>query len=206
MPENKKRINAFIPFEYYSKIAQSEESFSDFITKTLTFYFSSQEDKKNNETIKTQLIESNLQNEKLNIELNERNRKQSEIKNILEEKESKIKDLQDRNEILVKELENLKNKEPNNKEMLQLQLRIQELQNQLNAKEESQKDRITDLKNQIQILQDQLHTKDEQIKDQNENMHKQAVHIQSLIQENSKLNTKLLPENTEDKKPWWRFW
>ena len=189
MPENKKRINAFIPFEYYSKIAQSEESFSDFITKTLTFYFNSQEDQKNNETIKTQLIESNLQNEKLK-----------------EEKESKIKDLQDRNEILVKELENLKNNEPNNKEMLQLQLRIQELQNQLNAKDESQKDRITDLKNQIQILQDQLHTKDEQIKDQNENMHKQAVHIQSLIQENSKLNTKLLPENTEYKKPWRRFW
>ena len=206
MPENKKRINAFIPIEYYSKITQSEESFSDFITTTLTFYFGSQEDQKNNETIKTQLIESNLQNEKLKIELNELNTKQSEIKNILEEKESKIKDLQARNEILVKELEKLKNKEPNNKEMLQLQLRIQELQNQLNAKDESQKDRITDLKNQIQILQDQLQTKDEQIKDQNENMHKQAVHIQSLIQETSKLNTKLLPENTENKKPWWRFW
>ncbi|HEY3362143.1 MAG TPA: hypothetical protein VGK06_10080 [Methanosarcina sp.] len=34
---------------------------------------------------------------------------------------------------------------------------------------------------------------------------KQAVHIQSLIQENSKLNTKLLPEVTE-KKAWWMFW
>jgi hypothetical protein len=46
--------------------------------------------------------------------------------------------------------------------MHQLQLRIQELQNQLNAKDESQKERIIDLKNQIQIFQDQLQTKDEQ--------------------------------------------
>ena len=206
MPETKKRINAFIPLEYYSKITQSEESFSDFITKTLTFYFSSQEDQKNNETIKTQLIEFNLQNEKLKAELNELNKKQSEIKNTLEEKESHIKDLKARNGILVNELENLKNKEPDDKEMHQLQFRIQELQNQLNANDESQKERIIDLKTQIQILQDQLQTKDEQIKDQNENIHKQAVHIQSLIQENSKLNTKLLPENTEIKKPWWRFW
>jgi hypothetical protein len=37
---------------------------------------------------------------------------------------------------------------------------------------------------------------------------KQAFHIQSLIQENSKLNVKLLPEAQEAKKdkPWWRFW
>jgi uncharacterized protein (DUF3084 family) len=76
-----------------------------------------------------------------------------------------------------------------------------------------QKARIEDLKTQIQALYEQLHTKDEQlstkdvqIKDQNENMHKQAVHIQTLIQENSRLNVKLLPENTENKKPWWRFW
>ena len=65
--------------------------------------------------------------------------------------------------------------------------------------------RIEDLKVQIQTLYDQLHTKDEQIKDQNENMHKQAVHIQTLIQENSRLNVKLLPETTESKKAWWRF-
>ena len=37
-------------------------------------------------------------------------------------------------------------------------------------------------------------------------MHKQAVHIQSLIQENSRLNTKLLPEEIETKSPEWRFW
>jgi len=28
-------------------------------------------------------------------------------------------------------------------------------------------------------------------------MHKQAIHVQALIQENSRLNIKLLPENTK---------
>jgi len=66
--------------------------------------------------------------------------------------------------------------------------------------------RIEDLKAQVDLLAQQLHTKDEQIGKLNENMHKQAVHIQSLIQENSKLNIKLLPENTEKGMPWWKFW
>jgi hypothetical protein len=38
--------------------------------------------------------------------------------------------------------------------------------------------------------------KDEQIEKLNENTHKQAVNIQSLIQDNGRLNTKLLPEKT----------
>jgi len=84
-------------------------------------------------------------------------------------------------------------KEENNNEISQDVLNLQE-------------SRINELKDQIQALYNQLHTKDDQIKDQNENMHKQAVHIQSLIQENSRLNIKLLPENTETKKPWWKFW
>lgn len=46
-------------------------------------------------------------------------------------------------------------------------------------------------------MQQQISAKDSQLE-------KQAVHIQSLIQENSKLNVKLLPENT--KKAWWKFW
>ena len=91
--------------------------------------------------------------------------------------------------------------------------RIRELQEQMKVNDMHQQNRIDDLKTQIQtfhdqlqVKDDQLHTKDEQIKDQNENMHKQAVHIQSLIQENSRLNTKLLPEEIEKKSPWWRFW
>jgi septal ring factor EnvC (AmiA/AmiB activator) len=91
--------------------------------------------------------------------------------------------------------------------------RIRELQEQMKVNDIHQQNRINDLKAQIQTFHDQLkvkdeqlHAKDEQIKDQNENMHKQAVHIQSLIQENSRLNIKLLPENAEKSKPWWRFW
>jgi chromosome segregation ATPase len=71
---------------------------------------------------------------------------------------------------------------------------------------QEQKARIEDMKSQVQELYEQLHTKDEQIEKLNENMHKQAVHIQSLIQENSRLNTKLLPEEIGKKKPFWKFW
>ena len=71
---------------------------------------------------------------------------------------------------------------------------------------ENLQSRIEDLNTQIQALYDQLHVKDEQIEKLNENMHKQAVQIQTLIQENSRLNVKLLPDNTENKKPWWKFW
>ena len=56
----------------------------------------------------------------------------------------------------------------------------------------------------ISDLQKQVSVKDEQIEKLNEAIEKQAVHIQSLIQETSRLNIKLLPENT--KKAWWRFW
>jgi hypothetical protein len=71
---------------------------------------------------------------------------------------------------------------------------------------ENQQAILKDLKTQIQALYDQLHTKDEQIEKLNENMHKQEVHIQTLIQENSRLNIKLYPENTGGGKPWWKFW
>jgi hypothetical protein len=52
-------------------------------------------------------------------------------------------------------------------------------------------------------MSDQLGRKDEQITQLNEATQKQA---QTLIQENSKLNMKLLPESTENNKPWWKFW
>ena len=65
--------------------------------------------------------------------------------------------------------------------------------------------RIEDLKSHIYLLDNQLRTKDDQIEKLNENMHKQAVHIQTLIQEISQLNVKLLPDSTT-KKPWYKFW
>lgn len=45
----------------------------------------------------------------------------------------------------------------------------------------------------------------DQITQLNDITQKQAVHVQSLIQENSKMNMKLLPEITE-KKSWWKLW
>lgn len=68
------------------------------------------------------------------------------------------------------------------------------------------RERIGDLRKQIDLISDQLGKKDDQITQLNEVTQKQAVHIQSLIQENSKLNMKLLPENTENNKRWWKFW
>ena len=50
--------------------------------------------------------------------------------------------------------------------------------------------RIVDLQKEIDVKNNQIE--------------KQAFHIQGLIQENSRLNIKLLPEN--NKKPWWKFW
>jgi Arc/MetJ-type ribon-helix-helix transcriptional regulator len=50
--------------------------------------------------------------------------------------------------------------------------------------------RIVDLQKEIDVKNSQIE--------------KQAFHIQGLIQENSRLNIKLLPEN--NKKPWWKFW
>lgn len=67
------------------------------------------------------------------------------------------------------------------------------------------RERIEDQIRHIELISEQLSRKDEQITQLNEVTQKQAVHIQSLIQENSKLNTKLLPE-VIDKKPWWKFW
>lgn len=68
------------------------------------------------------------------------------------------------------------------------------------------RERIEDLRKQIDLMSDQLGKKDDQITQLNEVTQKQAVHIQSLIQENSKLNMKLLPEKTENNKRWWKFW
>ena len=97
-------------------------------------------------------------------------------------------------------------------EFLAQQLHIQDDQiKKLNEKKEDTSEqignlqgRIGDFKAQVELLAQQLHMKDTQLKDQNENMHKQAVHIQTLIQEISQLNVKLLPEST--KKPWYKFW
>lgn len=59
--------------------------------------------------------------------------------------------------------------------------------------------RIDDLLTSIDFMKQEITVKNTQIE-------KQAYHIQSLIQENSRLNVKLLPETSGEKKKWWKFW
>ena len=54
---------------------------------------------------------------------------------------------------------------------------------------------VSDKEREIEFLKGQITIKDQQLD-------KQAFSLQSVIQENSRLNIKLLPENTEIKKKW----
>lgn len=88
---------------------------------------------------------------------------------------------------------------------------IQAKVNGLNQLVEDKDNRIADLREQIALMNTQLDRKDDQITELNEASKKQAVHIQSLIQSNSELNLKLLPEEkiipeTTKKNPRWKFW
>jgi hypothetical protein len=64
------------------------------------------------------------------------------------------------------------------------------------------------LKGQITTKDNQIAAKDNQISLKDQQLDKQAFSLQSVIQENSRLNVKLLPEAQEAKKvkPWWQFW
>lgn len=102
---------------------------------------------------------------------------------------------------------------PNSELVTSLQARIDTLEEQLKIKDSQiniidsrMEDRIRSLEEQLRIKDSQLENKDSQLENKDSQLEKQAVHIQSLIQENSKLNTKLLPEVTKVKRPWWRFW
>ena len=124
-----------------------------------------------------------------------------------EQYESTIKELQVYNETLVKELESFKNPEILQTQNIRVQdlqeqqeARIKDLQEQNKVKDQLQEARIADLKEQIQTLNEQIKKKDSQIEDSNKNLFAQANSLYNLT------NTKLLPENTENKKPWWRFW
>lgn len=83
-------------------------------------------------------------------------------------------------------------------EIPKLAAQVEGLQLLLQEKNE----RIQDLSKQVDSTSAQLETKNEQINQLNEAVQKQAVHIQSLIQDNSKMNMKFLPENMEKNKPW----
>jgi hypothetical protein len=69
------------------------------------------------------------------------------------------------------------------------------------------KSRLTDALAQVEFLKGQIAIKDNQISIKDQQLDKQAFSLQSVIQENSRLNVKLLPEAQEaKKKPWWQFW
>jgi len=79
---------------------------------------------------------------------------------------------------------------------------IRELRKQIRIKDESHMEITSNLKEQVNLLVDQMRIKDSQIEKLNDTLQNQVLNIHSLVQE----NTKLLPENTGTKKPWWRFW
>jgi chromosome segregation ATPase len=140
MPNNQKRINAFIPLDLDSKITQSGESYTNCITKALTLYFSPQD--------------------------NPTNQDHNEIsQDILQEKELRIKELESHKETLTRELENLKNKEPENKGLLQeKELRIQEFKEQIKIKDSQYEKIINGLQDQLKIKDDQIEKRDSDIK------------------------------------------
>jgi hypothetical protein len=75
---------------------------------------------------------------------------------------------------------------------------------EVRAQVREQREHLGTCRTQIELLTQQLLAKDEQISQLNEATQKQAVHIQSLIQENSRLNSRLLPEPGAKKK-WWKI-
>lgn len=76
------------------------------------------------------------------------------------------------------------------------------IREQIRIKDESHMEITSNLKEQVNLLVDQMRIKDSQIEKLNDTLQNQVLNIHSLVQE----NTKLLPENTGTKKPWWRFW
>jgi len=135
-----------------------------------------------------QLLTTKSQDTPVDSQDNPMSTELGELKIRLEEKDARIGDIKLQVELLT--------------EQLRKQNPIDEIR--INELKENYHNRMEDFKKQIYSLDNQLRTKDDQIEKSNENAHKQAVHIQTLIQEISQLNVKLLPESA--KKPWYRFW
>lgn len=81
----------------------------------------------------------------------------------------------------------------------ELMVRNEELERHITLLEKSLEKAEKDTTSQVEFYKGQIATKDLQID-------KHTFSIQSLIQENNRLNLKMLPESTEVKKPWWKFW
>jgi len=122
---------------------------------------------------------------------------QNEAVNYAFEKLIEQKDI-NQNELMINQNESVINQ---NEAVMtnQIRARLEEKDTQIKEIYAHNEMLIQNMNNQIELLISQLSKKDEQIE-------KQSYHIQTLIQENGKLNIKLLPEKTEYHKPWWRFW
>lgn len=142
----------------------------------------------------------------------------SRSKALLQEKEKEIQNLQDlvncsKEEIRALQEEVNRSKEEVNRSKADYTRQIKDLEDrlrtapdplelaQLQARHEETEKQISTKDKEIEFLKGQIVVKDQQLD-------KQAFSLQSVIQENSRLNLKLLPESTEQKKvkPWWKFW
>jgi hypothetical protein len=76
-----------------------------------------------------------------------------------------------------------------------------------NVKTNNDKTQFDLIKGQLDIMTAQVDYLKGQITIKDQQLDKQAFSLQSVIQENSRLNVKLLPEApAEKKKPFWKFW
>jgi hypothetical protein len=178
MQQIKKSVTARIPIELYDDCNQQYENMTDAIIAGLKLLCN-----QNEIMCKTDVITIN------------------EHKKCIEEKDAKIKELQNYNENLLKNLENLKNKEPDNKGILQLhEARIKDLQEQIKIKDDLQNARIKDLLDQLAVKDQQLEKKDTQIENITNTMQSQAINIHDM------LNQKSIEATGNKKRPWYKFW
>jgi hypothetical protein len=176
--EEKKKIQAWVPVSIWIQI----ESFG----------FKSQNEAVNIAFEKLIKIHDNNQVEsKENQNDSKNNQLESSMINQLQLKiEGKDRQLEE-TQRKIKDLEESLRKAPDLVEFAQLRTKSEELEKYNQALK-------GEMEKQLEFLKGQIVIKDQQIE-------KQAFSLQSVIQENSRLNVKLLPENTEKKK-WWMFW
>jgi predicted RNase H-like nuclease (RuvC/YqgF family) len=196
MQLKKRQITARIPEELYEKCNAKYDNMTDAVIAGLEMLCNA-ECNANNANCNAEEVKCNAScnaNEvNCNANCNADESTINELNTQIEEKTAKVQELQDINETLTKEIENIKNNNSDNKESLQLQIRIQEMQERLKEKDESQQERIVDLKEEITVLRKQLDTKDDTIKNL------------TTITESQLKGYKLI-EAPGAKKPWWRFW
>jgi hypothetical protein len=179
-PDEKRKIQAFVPVSIYNQI----ESFG----------FKSQNEAVNFAFVKLLESQTNNQDESKMIQVDS-NLNQDES-NMINQLQATLKETENKfNEFQVKN-------QADSNLIIELKTRLEEKEIQLRKDEKNQQDRIEDLKAEIQRLSDQLQKN-------TEILNSQTVNIHGLIQENNRLNIKLLPESTTPKKSLWeslKFW